>query len=116
MAPSPSGTAQPHSAEFPVARIHPTTHAGVKRRRRRAAILGGLLCALALSPALADSAGAPACRWQPIVNGVRHLRPPADLESEELKCGIADPVDLSPDTAASLARIDQSLQAATGRD
>jgi hypothetical protein len=54
-------------------------------------LLGGLFWALALSPAQARS---PACNWQPIVNGVRNLRPPADLALAELNCGIADPVDL----------------------
>jgi hypothetical protein len=98
-----------------VSRFLRTTRAGVKRRRRDVVVLGGLLCALAISPALANRDGSPACRWQPIVNGVRHLRPPADLESEELKCGIDDPVDLSPDIDG-IERINRALHAETGRD
>jgi len=98
-----------------VSRFHPSTRAGVKRHRRHAVVLGGLLGALVVSPALANGGGSPACRWQPIVNGVRHLRPPADLKSEELKCGIDDPVDLSPDIDG-IERINRALHAETGED
>lgn len=97
-------------------RFHPTTRAGVNRRRCHAVILAGLLCALVISPALADSGGSLACRWQPIVKGLRNLRPPAALESEELKCGIADPVDIARDGADAIERLNQSLHAEAGRD
>ena len=83
--------------------------------RRMCAIVLAIGWAAAASPALAD-AGPAACTWQPVVHGLRHLLPPVDLEAEELKCGIADPVDVSPGTAASVESIGESLRAALGHN
>ena len=55
--------------------------------------------------AVADAGGAPVCTWQPIAHGLRHLMPRIDLEAAELNCGIANPVDLSHDIAATLDHI-----------
>ena len=92
-----------------MARFHRKAVVGPKRRRLYAVGLGGLFWALAISPAIAQHDASSACRWQPIVKGLRNLRPPADLEAHELSCGIADPVDLSPATAEAIDRIDRSL-------
>jgi hypothetical protein len=86
---------------------------GLKRRRMFVIVLG-LGWAAAASPALADIGGAPPCTWQPVVHGLRHLMPPADLEARELNCGIADPVDLSPEIATTVERLGESLRAASG--
>ena len=83
---------------------------GLKRCRMYAIVLG-LGWATAASPAFADAGGAAACTWQPIVHGLRHLMPRIDLEAAELNCGIANPVDLSPDIAATLDHIGESLRA-----
>ena len=76
----------------------------------------GLGWAAAASPAFADAGGAAACTWQPVVHGLRHLLPPVDLEAKELNCGIADPVDLSPEIATTVERLGESLRAASGHD
>jgi hypothetical protein len=83
------------------------------KRRGLCAIVFGLASAVVASPAFAKAIEAPACGWQPVVNGLRHLQPPADLAAKELNCGIAVPVDLSPDVSAAVNWIDHSLQASS---
>jgi hypothetical protein len=85
--------------------------AGLKRRRSVVIALG-LVGAVVASPAFAKSDRPLACGWQPVVHGLRHLQPPSDLEAEELHCGIADPVDLSPEIATTIEEINDSLRAA----
>lgn len=99
-----------------MSRFHRTAPARLKWRRRYPVVLGGLFWVLALSPAQATGPGSPACRWQPIVNGLRHLRPPGDLALDELNCGIGDPIDFSPAIAPLIEAIDESARDALNKD
>lgn len=84
------------------------------KRRRLSAIIVGLATAVIASTAFANVVEAPACSRQPIINGVRHLLPLPDLVAKELQCGIANPVDLSPDTAATVNRIHHNVRMGSG--
>lgn len=84
------------------------------KRRRLCAIVAGLASAVIASSAFANVVETSACSWQPIVNGVRRLLPAADLVAKESKCGIANPVDLSPDAAVAVKGINHDLRAGSG--
>jgi hypothetical protein len=83
---------------------------GLKRRWSVVVALG-LAGAVAASPVYATIEGSRVCDWQPVVHGLRHLQSLSDLEARELNCGIADPVDLSPEIATTSEKIDESLRA-----
>lgn len=92
-----------------MSRAHQAHLAGL----RIGAIAAGLVCTIVVSPPLAAAGKPSVCRWQPIVNGLRHLRTAADLAAAESRCGVADPVDSSADTATSVALMGENLRTAS---
>lgn len=83
--------------------------AGLKRRWLGTMALG-LLWAGVASPAFAQLDKGDSCNQWPIVNGLRHQLSAADIAAAESMCGIADPIDTSPDAAAAIDSIDRSLR------